>query len=122
MVLFFQGEVAGADIPPDDGPVALAAEACVEAGDCIQEEPPQAAAEPEGRSLLSYSVHRGADQGSGDASSLALADMSPSELLEKHLQLVSRSYMQQAALAKKGAQQHGAAGEPGPRLVTRRTV
>lgn len=104
-----QGEVAGADLPPDDGPVALAAEACVEAGDCIQEEPPQAAAEPEGRSLLSYSVHRGADQGSGDASSLALADMSPSELLEKHLQLVSRSYMQQAALAKKGAQQHGAA-------------
>lgn len=107
-----QGEVAGADLAPDDGPVALAAEACVEAGDCIQEESAQsqAAAEPEGRSLLSYSVHRGADQGSGDASSLALADMSPSELLEKHLQLVSRSYMQQAALAKKGAQQQGAEG------------
>lgn len=105
-----QGEAAGAAyLPPDDGPVALAAEACVEAGDCIQEEPPPSQAEPEGRVLPLYSVHR-TDQGSGDASSLALADMSPSELLEKHLQLVSRSYMQQAALAKKAAQQQGAAG------------
>lgn len=108
-----KGDVAGA-YPPDDGPIALAAEVCVEAQDCIQEESPasQTVAEPEGpcRNLLSYSLRR-PDQGSGDASSLALADMSPSELLEKHLQLVSRCYMQQATLAKKSAQQGTGHGE-----------
>lgn len=62
------------------------------------------------RTLLTYSVSRPHQQGSGDASSLPLADMSPSELLEKHLQLVSNCYMQQAQLVKK-RNQHSGMGE-----------
>ncbi|XP_037269258.2 tuberous sclerosis 1 protein hamartin isoform X1 [Rhipicephalus microplus] len=68
---------------------------------------PQSPLEDTYRSLLSYSLSRPYQQGSGDASNLALGDMSPSELLEKHLQLVSTCYMQQAQVAKKKTQRSG---------------
>lgn len=86
---------------------ATATLAAAATGHHAQKEAPPSPLEDSYRSLLSYSVSRPYQQGAGDASSLALADMSPSELLEKHLQLVSSCYMQQAQLAKKKTQRGG---------------
>lgn len=95
-----------APVAPTNNQVCSAAAAAA-TGHQAQKEPPQPPPEDPYRTLLSYSLSRPHQQGSGDASSLALADMSPSELLEKHLQLVSNCYMQQAQLAKKGNKQSG---------------
>lgn len=96
-----------APVAPTSNQVCSAAAAAAATGHQAQKEAPQPPPEDPYRTLLSYSLSRPHQQGSGDASSLALADMSPSELLEKHLQLVSNCYMQQAQLAKKGNKQSG---------------
>ncbi|XP_065307199.1 hamartin [Dermacentor albipictus] len=93
-----------APVAPTNNQVCSATSA---AGDHAQKEAPHPPPEDPYHTLLSYSLSRPQQQGSEDASSMALADMSPSELLEKHLQLVSKCYMQQAQLAKKGNKQSG---------------
>ncbi|KAK8761443.1 hypothetical protein V5799_027287 [Amblyomma americanum] len=86
---------------------APTAESSLPPEQCVQEEVPQpkdvSAPEDPFSVLLPFSLP-GRQQGAGDASCLALSDMSPSELLEKHLQLASSCYMQHALLAKKGEQ------------------
>lgn len=105
-----QGNSVDACSPHQAFAAPAPAESSLPPEQCVREEVPQpqeVSAPDDPFSMLLPFCLSGRQQGAGDASCLALSDMSPSELLEKHLQLASSCYMQQALLAKKGAQLTG---------------